>query len=264
MPANAAASASSPSLADHIEIDLSPNLAGVSDRGLRHARNEDRFALVQSASSYALVVCDGVSMSPEADQAAAAAVEAAAHALHEGLALATFEPIDVLRTTVQRAAAAAAGLRAETSESPSTTFVAAIVSGPQLTVAWMGDSRAYWLPAGEEPVLITRDHSWKNSPQFHEPGAELIPAHALTRWLGADGCDLEPDVVQLQLAGNGVLILCSDGLWNYASEPANLATLINPSESSALLLARHLVKFACDKGGHDNITAAILRYPPGV
>ncbi len=62
---------------DHIEIELLPDFAGVSDRGLRHSRNEDRFAIAQSGKSYALIVCDGVSMSPDADQASSIAVQAA-------------------------------------------------------------------------------------------------------------------------------------------------------------------------------------------
>ena len=89
---------------DHIEIELLPGFAGVSDRGLRHSRNEDRFALVRSGNSYALIVCDGVSMSPDADQASSTAVQSAAEVFTKGLAEADFVAVDLLRESVRQAA----------------------------------------------------------------------------------------------------------------------------------------------------------------
>ena len=63
---------------DHIEIELNPNFAGVTDRGLRHHRNEDHFAIefIESRAAHVLIVCDGVSSSQDADQASKVAVEA--------------------------------------------------------------------------------------------------------------------------------------------------------------------------------------------
>ena len=70
-----------PSGRDHLELDLGP-LAGVTDKGLRHARNEDAMALAtaESATGPAVVavVCDGVSSSRRPDEASLAAVQAAA------------------------------------------------------------------------------------------------------------------------------------------------------------------------------------------
>ena len=65
---------------DHDEIDLGP-AAGVSDRGLRHPRNEDAMALTAEQSPngpmVVAVVCDGVSSSARPDEASLAAVQAA-------------------------------------------------------------------------------------------------------------------------------------------------------------------------------------------
>ena len=49
---------------DHMEIELGP-MAGVSDRGLRHSRNEDAIVAV---------VCDGVSTSPAVSSAMASSL----------------------------------------------------------------------------------------------------------------------------------------------------------------------------------------------
>ncbi len=54
------------------------------------------------------------------------------------------------------------------------------------------------------------------------------------------------------------MILASDGLWNYAPEPADLAQLVGPVGSEgALDLARRLAGFAEASGGRDNITVAV-------
>src|SRR2546429_8900817 len=73
-----------PSSRDHAEVDLGP-AAGVSDRGLRHHRNEDAMALAaeQAPDGPAGVagVCDGVSSCARPDQAALGAAEASLPAL---------------------------------------------------------------------------------------------------------------------------------------------------------------------------------------
>ena len=70
-----------PSSRDHSEVNLGP-AAGVSDRGLRHHRNEDAMALAAEEQSpngpvVVAVVCDGVSSSARPDEASQAAVQAA-------------------------------------------------------------------------------------------------------------------------------------------------------------------------------------------
>ena len=251
---------------DHIELSLLPDFAGVSDRGLRHHRNEDRFVLATAHNAYALVVCDGVSMSPDADEAATAAVQSALEAINEGFSQPETAEIDLLRSVIRKATQAVAELGKRRTEAPATTLVAAIVKNNRLTVGWIGDSRAYWL-TGIDGTQITRDHSWQNSPAGREANSEAqktADAHALTRWVGADSPDLEPEIVQQPINGAGQLLLCSDGLWNYTDDTKEIAALVasaNAPGADALAVCRTLVEFARTKGGHDNITAAILRHP---
>ena len=88
-------------------------------------------------------------------------------------------------------------------------------------------------------------------------------AHTITRWLGADG-EPEPGVVTLRPAGSGVLLLCSDGLWNYLPDPADLAALTLPlvGRDGPFAAASALTAVALDSGGHDNITAVVIPVPP--
>src|ERR1700761_9661959 len=69
-----------PSGRDHVELNLEL-LAGVTDRGLRHPRNEDAMALATTetpAGPVAIaVVCDGVSSSPNPEDASLAGAQAA-------------------------------------------------------------------------------------------------------------------------------------------------------------------------------------------
>ena len=70
----------------------------------------------------------------------------------------------------------------------------------------------------------------------------------------------------------GWLLLCSDGLWNYASEPAALAEVfractvgVPPQRGAAQPaeeLAKALVDWAKAQGGHDNITVALAYLLP--
>jgi serine/threonine protein phosphatase PrpC len=84
-------------------------------------------------------------------------------------------------------------------------------------------------------------------------------AHTLTRWLGADS-EPEPwsenSVRTITTAGPGVLLLCSDGLWNYLPDAADIARYCNGVEPIAA--ARALTQHALDSGGQDNITVAIF------
>ncbi len=77
-----------PPTSDHAEADLG-TAAGVTDRGLRHQRNEDAMALGSEQTSDGLVVvavvCDGVSSSARGDEASHAAAQAALPVLLEAV-----------------------------------------------------------------------------------------------------------------------------------------------------------------------------------
>jgi len=91
-----------------------------------------------------------------------------------------------------------------------------------------------------------------------EDAAKAPQAHGITHWLGADaGESAEPDAMRFKFPGPGYLLLCTDGLWNYAPEPEQLRNVLKGSD--ALEMARNLVEFANSQGGHDNITAVLLR-----
>jgi serine/threonine protein phosphatase PrpC len=97
-----------------------------------------------------------------------------------------------------------------------------------------------------------------------EDDAMALPgAHVVTGWVGADAAGTEPHVATFSPPGPGVLLLCSDGLWNYRPGAAELAELALPGALTDLLgTARALVSFALEAGGMDNITVILAPFPP--
>jgi len=241
---------------DHSELDL-PGVAVVTDKGRRHKHNEDAAGLAALPGVRAAVVCDGVSSSSRPEAASHAAVDAAVPALVSALR-GGGDAGTALRTAARAAQAAAtlAGGASPGGNPPSSTFVAAVAHADTVTVAWIGDSRAYWLPVPAGPpaapaTCLTVDDA--------SPGG-------LLRWLGADARDTEPHLRTFTPAGPGLVLVCSDGLFRYRPDPVELAALATaavPDPAAApLALAQALVRFALDQGGQDNVTAAVLPFPP--
>ena len=256
-----------PSGRDHVELNLEL-LAGVTDRGLRHPRNEDAMALAttetrpaRSRSRWSATE----SSSPNPEDASLTGAQAAVRMLLSSIRRGD-DPDEASRAAVRQAHEAMAILGSP-SRAPSATYISPIVSPAAVTLCWLGDSRAYWLATESESVRLTRDDSLAeelvSQGQMTEAEAMASPqAHVITRWLGADVVAPEPHVARFEPPGRGVVMVCSDGLWNYRPEAAGLAELALPDAfhdpSSA---ADALLKFALDAGGMDNITIVLVPFP---
>lgn len=277
------------------------SVAAVSDRGHRHRRNEDAYAVDVLGARGILVVCDGVSHSANPDQAAAAAAAAAVAVLGPLLRgdgggdaggddpsvgggegghpdgrrapeVADEAVVAALEEAVAAARRAVGGVPESEPggypEAPSTTLVAAVVEPGRVAVVSVGDSRAYWLaPADEDGRQLTVDDSLAEMAIADGvPPAEaysLPQAHVITRWLGGDrAADGTAEVRVAYPAQGGVLLVCTDGLWNYFEPPVRLASLVAAStDPNPLGVARTLVDAALDAGGADNITVAVAAVP---
>lgn len=259
---------------EHLELDLGW-AAGVTDRGRHHRRNEDAFhlELAGPATDHGVVavVCDGVSSSVRAEDASEAAAVAAATILAAVVA----GPGSLADATVHAAAAANRVVAAlpwtPTGQlaSPSCTFVSAAYRAGEVAVGWVGDSRAYWIGSATEGLRqLTIDDSWAQAQvetgHMTEIEAEADPrSHAITRWIGADAPEIDARVLTLKAEAPGRLLLCSDGLWNYAPTLAAMADLLDrqPVGTTPIDLARSLTEFARSAGGHDNITVVVIDLP---
>jgi PPM family protein phosphatase len=248
---------------DHTELDLGV-LAAVTDKGHRHHRNEDAIGIGALGDRLVALVCDGVSSSSRPDMASHGAVAAALPALLDTLDGA--DPASALGMAA-KAAQAAAVLAAGADPGPNppaSTFVCAVVAPDAITVGWVGDSRAYWLPANGPAQRLTVDDSLAG--QAAAAGIKVpagIPhgqAAALVRWLGVDSNDNSPHIKTLTPDGPGRVLVCSDGLFRYRPEPDELAAAT--PDDPPLATAQALVTLALGAGGEDNIAVAVVPYPP--
>jgi PPM family protein phosphatase len=142
-----------------------------------------------------------------------------------------------------------------------TTLTAALVLGQQITVAHVGDSRAYFIYPDGRIESLTRDHSLVK--RLEELG-HITPDEAvnyphrnvLYRALG-QGEILDPDIFTVGFPQPGYLMICSDGLWGVLTEE-DLVHSIN--EAASLQRAcQNLVNAANAAGGPDNISVILVQ-----
>jgi len=140
-----------------------------------------------------------------------------------------------------------------------TTLVAAVVRDNWLTVANVGDSRAYLVRNGVARQL-TRDHSWVAQQVAagvlnEQEAREHIYRNVVTRCLGHRP-DIQVDLFAQPLRAGDVVLLCSDGLSNQVSdaEIADALTSLSPKQA-----AERLIALANERGGPDNVTAVVFK-----
>jgi serine/threonine protein phosphatase PrpC len=266
---------------DSFVVTLNDRTAACSDLGKRHWRNEDYVALaceaVDSQPVTVFIVSDGVSSAESADTASEAACRRAVETVLRRLGSgdAARDAIGAAIQAAQEAVLAIGYSGDAQKQPPEATIVAGVIQGSAMEVGWLGDSRIYLLfptPAGLAAKLVTEDHSWVNmvvdaGEMSLEQAVQDPRAHMITRSLGPvePGYSLEPSFVTVALDGAAYVIGCSDGFWNYAHErtdlePSQVAELVRsaPEPRAAETIACHLVEFANNAGGRDNITVAVV------
>jgi protein phosphatase len=140
-----------------------------------------------------------------------------------------------------------------------TTVVAGLLNERILSLAHVGDSRAYLLRDGQLSRL-TDDHSWVHEQVtagiLTEEEAKTHPLkNVVTRALGG-GPSVTPDLQELVFAPGDRYLFCSDGLTTMVGDEEILDTAAAVKDPQAL--CRKLVDMANEKGGVDNITVVVV------
>jgi serine/threonine protein phosphatase PrpC len=170
---------------------------------------------------------------------------------------------DVASSLVRAFRAANRAIHEQAQSDPSrsgmgTTLVAAVVLGPKVYVANVGDSRAY-IVNNEGINQITVDHSWveeqiKAGLLTAEQARTHPQRNLVTRALGSRP-SVEVDLFEGQMEPDDVLLLCSDGLTGHVEDWELEATVRQHPPQEA---ARHLIDTANKRGGGDNISVVIV------
>jgi serine/threonine protein phosphatase PrpC len=237
--------------------------------GRKRTHNEDFITffepadpLVQEESGAVYIVADGVGGASEGERASQYAAE---KVLHDYYCYPELEPGVRLKQAMQQASQEIFDY-AESSQSNkrmATTIVAVAVRGGLLSVAHVGDSRAYLLRKGKATQL-TSDHSTigelvTQGLMTEEEALNSNSKNKLTRSLGAEAeaiVDMQSDIA---LQPGDRVLLCTDGLTRYAlgQKIGELATSGTPEEA-----AKRLVDFANHQGGADNVSVIVISIEP--
>lgn len=262
-----------------VGVPLRPDQVSVGlgySTGLQREHNEDAiYATVSNLSANGrdllfglFVVADGMGGHQHGEVASEVAARALAQYLMDAVhgLLFKVDPevpqealMDLMREGVRRAHRAVV----EHAPGGGTTITAALLLNEQITIAHVGDSRAYAIfPDGRMEVL-TRDHSLvKRLEELGQLTAEEAAIHpqrnVLYRALG-QAEPFDPDVFITPAPRQGYLMLCSDGLWGVVSEEDLFHIVV--SHTSPALACQELVKAANAGGGPDNISVILVQFP---
>ncbi len=171
------------------------------------------------------------------------------------------QPDESLQEIMQAAVREAQKTIQHEAPSSGTTLTAALVLGQQVTIAHVGDSRAYHIHPDGRAEVVTRDHSLVK--RLEELGhlsadqaANYPHRNVLYRALG-QGDILEADVFTITFPQTGYLMLCSDGLWGVVSDQDIVRVI---KEAPNLHRAcQSLVEAANSAGGPDNISVILVQ-----
>jgi serine/threonine protein phosphatase PrpC/DNA-binding transcriptional MerR regulator len=274
-----------------VPAPLAIRYAAASDRGLVRDRNQDAF----SAGPRLLAVADG--FGPGGDAASASVLDALRPL--ESAVLPAGSPADLLNVLSDAVSEATASVQSLTASDPGlagsgSTLTALLLSGSQLALVHIGDTRAYLLREGGL-FQISHDHSLVQSmidagrltPEeaFSHPQRSLLLRGLAgacefggaggagggggggggggagevggASGVGAGGADPRtPDLSLHQALPGDRYLLCSDGLTSVVPVPVIRAVLAEPGSPPEEVVSR-LIALANEAGGPDNIACVV-------
>jgi serine/threonine protein phosphatase PrpC len=255
-------------------------VCGATDVGLHREQNQDTFVIANLSSGeisspcvevgvhlpdsgYLLMVCDGMGGAAAGEVAARIAAGSIRQRLVAAGDAVSAHPEEALGDAV---AVANRAILSDAQTQPQrrgmgTTCTAAIVLPGTLTVAQVGDSRAYLLREGQLWSL-TKDQSLANQlvdqgVLTREQASSFSHRNVLLQALGVKTA-VEPVIAQYQLAQGDRVLLCSDGLHGLISE-ADIQTALKDG-GDFTTITKALVDRALAAGGDDNITVVVAEY----
>lgn len=248
-----------PAVALELEICLQSDLGSVrsnnEDRGV-YERPSD--PAVAAAKGTLVIVADGMGGASAGEVASEMAVRSIPRHYYgsaKGPALALREALEEVSAEIHRAGQEDPELRGM-----GTTCVALAILAPELYAAYVGDSRLYLL-RGDGFYQLTEDHTVVG---------EMVRKGILTREQARN--HEERNVLSLSMGGRpGItasywekpmllrsgdrLLVCSDGLHDLVGDAEMQAIIANAPLHQAV---DDLIAAAKRKGGHDNITVALV------
>jgi serine/threonine protein phosphatase PrpC len=242
------------------------------DVGKKRESNEDNFLVDKKLSLF--VVADGMGGHASGEVASQMAVHEFRNAVDAGRDVierfgkgdktAQQELLNVLEHAVQSACQAIylKGQAEPEKRGMGTTTSALLIAGDRGFIAHVGDSRIYLLRAGQV-IQLTEDHSLVNElirrGRVTKEGFDTSPykayKNAVTRAVGVYET-VQGDTFDFEILPGDQFLLCSDGLHAYLND-ARIVDALKGDDVKTL--PQKFIDLANTGGGHDNITAIVVR-----
>lgn len=230
-------------------------MAALTDTGLVRTSNEDAYLVAEPL----FAVADGMGGHQAGEVASGTTIETLRQ-LAQGIA----SDEDPGAALVESARAANRAVYEKAAGDPAllrmgTTLTAAIARDGQLSIAHVGDSRAYLFRGGKLEQL-TQDHTlvaeYVRYGRMTEEEAKVHPNRSIiTRALGVEP-DIPIDTVTLGIKEGDRVLLCSDGLYSMVPDETIAEILAKIPDTSAA--TKELVDAANAAGGEDNTTVLVI------
>ena len=237
---------------------------GLTDPGCVRPQNQDTFAMEQlDRNTLLCVVCDGMGGAKSGNIASSLAADVFVQEvrrtwtssmtqekinlmLHSAVKLANFTVFDQAQ-------------QFEEFDGMGTTLVAVLVHNRHVTVAHVGDSRAYRVNS-DGIWQMTRDHSLvqmmvERGELTHEMARTYPGKNFITRAIGTEPIVM-CDVANLELGKGEFLLLCSDGLSNVLDDQEILFEVVHGVQKQDC--CQRLLDIAKNRGAPDNVTSVLI------
>lgn len=218
----------------------------------------DRRVLEQSGRLY--VIADGMGGHEQGEKASTYAVQTLLNLYYRSSQVPPHKRLRESILQINQSLVAYTKENLQPGEKTGTTLVAAVVRKGRMWVANVGDSRLYLIRDGRIQQ-ITRDHSLvaemvRAGTISEEEARQSKYRNRLSRSVGIDP-KLEVDIhPEIQLRSGDIILLCTDGVTQYASSK----DILSATYGSAKEIAERLISIANERGGSDNITVSVIRY----
>jgi protein phosphatase len=243
----------------------------ITDTGKVREHNED--AIGSNADIGLMVLADGMGGYNAGEVASGIAVQTITELATEGASREKRNEIDpstgfmrqsiVLRDAVARANK----IIFQTAQSQThcegmgTTLVTAMFYDNKVSIAHVGDSRAYRL-RGDKFEQLTLDHSLLQELvdrgfYSEEEAQRSTNRNYVTRALGVEP-SVEVEVHEFDVLPNDVYLLCSDGLPDMV-EDEDIHLTISTFNASLDVVGQQLVQLTNDHGGRDNVSVMLAQ-----
>ena len=237
---------------------------GLTDPGCIRPQNQDTYQIEQlDSNSLIAVVCDGMGGAKSGNIASSLAADVFVQEVHRSwkggmdqkrIDQMLWNAVKLANFTVYDQAQ-----QFEEFNGMGTTLVAALIHGRKVTIAHVGDSRAYGINS-DGIRQLTKDHSLV---QLMLERGELTPdqvrnypgKNLITRAIGTEST-VDCDLTHWEMVRGDSLLLCSDGLSNLMDEQEILFEVVHGVNKQRC--CKRLLDIAKKRGAPDNVTSVLV------